>query len=102
MLNDYKKQLKSHIKALENSYENLIFMLNENPDKDNEGKMTLSEDKRKSYIESISKAAQGADDLLLRIKNKKSELEDLDKEKNPDKKEEKEKQPSQSLNKHLK
>ncbi len=103
MVKDYKQQLEEHIKALEKGYDNLISILNEDIEIDIEtGKIALKDDKIKSYADGILKAAQASDDFLLRIKSKKTELEELENEGKPITKEKDKPKKSQNpLNKNL-
>ena len=69
MVNKSKiKSVEDHIKALNNSYKNLIEILNQTPEKDNEtGNFKMNDDKIKAYAEGISKTASTADQLLNQI-----------------------------------
>ena len=77
----YKDRLTKHIEALEKSCDNLIEILNEDVEKDEEGKIKLKDLQKKTFAEGISKSAETATALLLMIKEKKTELEGLDNEK---------------------
>lgn len=104
MVSEYKDQLETHITALEKGYENIIEILNEDIDKNDEGEITLKDDKIKTYADGVLKAAQTADELLSRIKAKKTELEELEqpkKNKEEPKEEQKQEKPK-GLNGHLK
>ncbi|QQV91511.1 hypothetical protein M1M25_gp075 [Tenacibaculum phage Gundel_1] len=102
MVKEYKQQLKDHITALEKGYDNLILILKEDVEKDDEGKIALKDDKIKSYADGILKAAQASDDFLLRIKTKKTELEELENEGEPIPKEKDKPKNSQNpINKRL-
>ena len=73
-------RLKKHIEALENAYKNIVFFLNQELDKDDDGNVKMNDDKIKTYADGISKAASTADTLLTDIEAKKTQLLDLEKE----------------------
>lgn len=80
----YKVRLERHIKALDNAYENIISILEEDIEKEtpkdgNEEKIKLKDDKIKTYADGIEKASKTADYLLNQIKIKEAELEELNK-----------------------
>lgn len=74
---DYKKRLESHIEALEKAYQNTIELLNDDIQKDENGKIKMTESQRKNYIESVQKSAVASNDLITMIRDKYSELEAL-------------------------
>lgn len=74
---EYKKKLESHIKALENAYNNTIILLNDEIEKDDSGKIKLSSAQRKNYIESVQKSAVASNDIMTMIRDKYTELEAL-------------------------
>lgn len=89
-----KKQIKTlekHIEALYSGYEKTIEILNKEmdtaEDKDGNVSVLLKDSQIKVYTEGLSKCAEAADNLLQRIQEKETELEKL---KNPNKKEVKE------------
>ena len=103
MVKSYKQQLKTHIKALEKGYENIIEILNEDVDRNDDDEITLKDDKIKAYADGVSKSAQTADELLERIKVKKTELEELENEGKPIPKEKDKPKNSQNpLNRRIK
>lgn len=75
---NYEEKLKSHITALESSYDKIISILNEDLDKDDEsGKLKIKDSQLKTYAEGVSKLVESADDILSRIKVKNDELSKL-------------------------
>ena len=79
----HRKRLVRHIEALDNAYENIISVLEEDLDtvkKDGEeDKIALKDDKIKTYAEGIEKATKTANYLLAEIKIKEEELAEIDK-----------------------
>ena len=78
----YIERLEAHISALEKSYDNVIMVLNEDVDKDKDGKVKLRDSQIKVYAEGVAKSSETANSLLIMIKDKYDELDRL---KNPDK-----------------
>jgi hypothetical protein len=100
-----KKQIKTietHIEALYSGYDKTIEILNKEMDTttDDDGNVSVSlkDAQIKIYTEGLSKCAEAADNLLQRIQEKETQLDKL---KNPDKKEVK-KQDENPLSKRLK
>ncbi len=81
MENSQEKRLKNHIKALENSYDNIIKVLNEelNVRKNKEGAevIALPEDKIKIWAQGQVEMSNSANLLLKEIQEKEKELAEL-------------------------
>ena len=78
----YKDRLIRHIKALDNAYENIISVLEEDLDvtkkEGEEDRIALKDDKIKAFAEGIEKATKTANFLLEEIKLKEDELNKID------------------------
>lgn len=102
---DYKEKLQNHIDALENAYDNIITILNEEietEEKDGVKRIALKDDKIKIYSDGLLKSAETADTILGRIRDKKEELFKLEHPEQAKEKKEKTAEPNKSkLNKHL-
>lgn len=89
MVKSYEEKiakLKNHIEALEKGYDNVILILNDDLETDKEsGEITLKDDKKKVFVESVGKSAEIADSIFARITDKKKELEDLENSDKPQK-----------------
>ena len=77
----YKDRLIRHIKALDNAYENIIAVLEEDikvTKKEGEAdQIALKDDKIKSYADGLEKATKTANYLLEEIKLKQEELDKI-------------------------
>lgn len=99
---DKKERLKSHIKALETAYDNMITILNDEPEKDEQGNIKLKDTQKKVYAEGVQKSSETASNLLDMIVKKQQELEELEKKpKDKEEVKEPEKPSSSNLNEHL-
>ena len=99
-----KERLNKHITALEESYGNLLLVLNKKVETDDNGEVKLSDTKKRLYSEGVQATAETATYILDLINAKQTELDNLDKEKDNQESEtskETESTPGYSMQKHL-
>lgn len=82
----YKERLIRHIEALDNAYENIISVLEEELEtvqkEGEEEKIALKDEKIKTYAEGLEKATKTANYILSEIKIKEEELDKINNKKN--------------------
>lgn len=75
-----KERLQRHITALDESYGNLLLVLNKKVETDDNGEVKLSDTKKRLYSEGVQATAETATYILDLINAKQTELDNIDKE----------------------